>query len=189
MGISSFDVRGSYWTVAMIFLFLGIATPAKAQSLAVNGVNFTLGESEAKARADISASGMEIFNAGSSFNLAVKQGGVYDFMGGIGFTNGKVESIQRHWFLNRTPEDKNTLLTIFYSATASLLEGSDHSVCALSVKSQDSSPTSGVAKMTTIECIQGIHIHLLTLIAVDCSAGCSIGNVSGSLTESIKTSD
>jgi hypothetical protein len=88
--------------------------------------------------------------------------------------------------VNQTPNDKNILANIFYSAAASLLEGDEHANCTISVKTQDSSPRSGISNRTKIECLRPGHEHVLLMDGADCSAGCSIGNISSALVESIK---
>jgi hypothetical protein len=171
--------------MAAVILFFTCSLAARSQTLTVNGTNLFLGESEAAARADIAARGMKIQKAGSFFALTGKQGDVYDAFGEIGFKNGKVSWILRNWYLSSTPDDKNVLAAIFFSATTSLLEGADARTCSISVKSQDNSPSEGVSKTTRIHCITPRDSHDLFMVAVDCSSGCSIGHIFATLSESI----
>jgi hypothetical protein len=172
-------------TIAVLFFVL--TASAHAQNLTVNSVNLSLGESEIKARADLTSAGMKIQELGAdSYVVTAKRGEIYDLVGAIAFVKGKVTWIQRDWYMNETPNDKNTLANIFYSAAASLLEGNEQANCTINVKTQDTSPSSGISKVTTIQCVRPSHVHALVMMGVDCSAGCSIGNISGALTESIK---
>ena len=173
-----------------IAVFLLLASDISAQTLNINGAAFYLGESEAKARADIAAADMTITTDPGSlpgtYWLRVKRGSLYELLGGISFADGKVNWIDRDWYLNQTSNDKNVLAQVFYSAVTSLLEGNDSGLCSINVKSEDRSPNSGASKTTTIVCHKGNHKHSLILIGVDCSGGCSIGTVVGSLSESIR---
>jgi hypothetical protein len=173
-------------TATIVFVLLSAST--HAQALKVNGVNLFLGESETRARADIKANGMEMKGGtgGNSYFLTVKRGEIYEFFGSVTFDKGKVTWISREWYLNQPSIDKNALANIFYSAAASLLEGKDQATCTISVKSEDFSPSEGVVKTTEIECVRLNRIHTLTLMGSDCSVGCSIGDVTGSVIESIK---
>ena len=170
-------------------LLIALAGPTHAQTLTVNSVALSLGENEVRARADIASAGMDLFKFGASpdsFSITVKRDTTYDYVGNIAFANGRVKWVQRAWYLNQTPDDKNTLASIFYNAASSLLEGVGRANCTVSVKTSDNSPSSGVSKITTIECMKPAYSHSLILMSVDCSAGCSIGNITGSLEESIK---
>jgi hypothetical protein len=169
-------------------LFLALAASTSAQTLTVNGVNLSLGESETKARADITTARMEMHQMGEdTYTVSAKRGDLFDLFGGIAFTKGRVTWVQRNWYLNETRDDKNALAIIFYSAMASLLEDNDQANCTISVKTQDRSPSEGIMKTTKIECVRPNRIHNLILIATDCSAGCSIGDFSPSLSEAIKS--
>ena len=177
---------GSVIAIATIF-FLMLTTSTRAQTLAINGVNLSLGESQTKARADIAAAGMDIHKMGEdSYTVTVKRGDTGDLVGEVAFRKGRLFWIQRDWYLNQTPDDKNALANIFHSATASLLEGNDQATCTIGVKVHDFSPSGGISKTTSIECVSPSHIHTLVLTGTDCSPGCSIGPVSGSFAESIK---
>ena len=122
----------------------------------------------------------------NSYTLGVKRGESYDLIGEVSFTDGKIDSIERAWYVTKTPDDRNALAQVFYSAATSLLDGRGSSVCNVSVKSEDHSPSMGTSKTTTIECLRAGYEHSLILIGVDCSGGCSIGSVAGSLFESIR---
>jgi len=173
-------------------LFLSLTVSTHAQALKVNGANLYLGESEAKARADIKANGMGMNSGGTeggSYILTIKRGEIYESFGSVTFEKGKVIFISREWYLDQPSIDKNALANIFYSAAASLLEGKERAICSITVNSKDFSPSEGVMKTTEIECLKSNRIHTLSLVGSDCSAGCSIGDVTGSVIESIKEAD
>lgn len=107
--------------LAAIAVFLmAFASDVSAQTLNINGASISLGESEAKARADIAAADMTIDNAPglASHWLRIKRGDVYESIGGIAFKDGKAYWIDRDWYLAQTPNDKNLLAQVSYSAVA-----------------------------------------------------------------------
>jgi hypothetical protein len=173
-------------------LFLSLTVSTHAQALNVNGANLFLGQSEVRARAEIKAAGMGMNNLGTeggSYILTIKRGEIYESFGSVTFEKGKVTFISRDWYLDQPSIDKNALANIFYSAATSLLEGKERATCTISVRTKDFSPSQGVVKTTEIECIRSNRIHTLSLMGSDCSAGCSIGDVTGSVIESVKEAD
>ena len=170
-------------TIAMFTSLL--ASDVFAQNLYVNGVTFTLGESEASARADIQSSEMTISKEGF---LRVKRGELYELCGSVVFKGGKVVAVQRDWFLNQTPDDKNVVANAFHDAMVSVLDGKDSAMCSLNVKEQGVGPDFGKLRSTTIRCYTPKWNHILILSGADCSGGCS-EKVSASLTEIISEKD
>jgi len=173
--------------LAAIPVFLmALSFCAPAQTLNIHGVDFSLGETEARARADIAAAEIELQKFQAEYLLTVKRGDAHDLLGQISFKNGKVEWIGREWYVEGIANDKNDLAQVFSSAVTSLLAGNASALCNIIVRTVDRSPSSGVSKSTTIICHQGNYKHLLVLDGTDCSGGCSIGPVSAALTEILR---
>lgn len=167
-------------------IFLSCATAALSQSLSINGVSVSLGESEAQARADLTAAGLLINSMSSdTFAVTAKRGDEYPLFGEIGFQHGKTSFVQREWLLPSTTNDASTVLTVIHSAVTSLLEAESSGQCTVSVKTQDFSPSEGISKTTLIRCARATYTHTLITISTDCSTGCSIGNISPSIRETI----
>jgi hypothetical protein len=180
------------FAITATIFFISMSASIHAQSLPVNGANLYLGQNETEARAQIKAAGMEMKRVAlgeNSYVLGIKQAERYDLFGEVSFEKGKVSWIDREWYLNKSPDDKNVLANIFYSAAASLLEGKDQATCTITVKTQDFSPSQGITKTTKIECVKAKRIHALVFTGTDCSAGCSIGDIAATLAESVNEVD
>ena len=166
-------------SLVVLVVFLSLAPAARCQSLAIKGVSVALGESEAKAQADLAGRGLKL-NAMTDPDSFIVTGqdsnSRYEIYGEIAFIRSKVSFVSRSRLPNPLPNDTQADLIIFNSVLSSLLEGEKDGRCTITQQSKDNSPSAGLIKLSHIECPK----------ATDCSSGCSMGGVAPSFNESIK---